>query len=200
MGLTFDPMKTTGIADGFVLSTDGFVQGTFLDSPTNRFELEGGAVDTAQTAPLWGGLPIKLKVPAVGNNSTGPTAVIADSLGDISAYVLFNQASGGIITPSSNVPLYSAGMSINFARPGSNMRIVLPLKAADLAGLVGAAPDVALYWDPTNLYVTVTSTSNYGPLPVQLEFLSNSSKTVSYNSGTGNATWVDNGTAVVVRI
>lgn len=201
MSISFNPMSTTGFANGFTVDTDGFWAGTFLDDPAVRYQLEGGSVDAAQTAqPLWGGLPAKIKVPGVNKTAQGPTLLLADSLVDINAWVVFNQASAGIITPSSNVPLYAAGMSVNFFRPGSNARIVLPVKAADLNGLVGDQPNVSLYWDPVNLYLTTTSTSNYGPLPVQLEFLSNTSKTVTYNSGTGAANWTDGGAVAVVRI
>lgn len=199
--LSFNPMTTTGISDGFVVDTKGFVQGTFLDDPAVRYQLEGAQVDSSQSSPLWGGLPISLKVPAVDQDANLPSAVSATTLNGINGWVLFNQASAGIITPSSNVPLYQSGMSINFARAGSNMRIVLPVEnTTQLDALVGAAPGVDLYWDATNNCLTTTSAGNIGPLPISLEFLSAQSKTVAYNSGTGNATWNANGPAAVVRI
>src|ERR1700761_4106425 len=150
--VSFNPMQTTGAAGAFILSTDGFVQGTFLDDPAMRYQLEGGYVASSQSTPLWGGLPITLSVPATGTpNALGSGAVIAASLAGINGWTLFNQASAGILTSSSNVPLYASGMSINFARPGSLLRIVLKINPADVNALVGAAPSVSLYWDPTNL-------------------------------------------------
>jgi|SRR6185503_10840 len=197
--VSFNPMTTTGIPDGFVLSTDGYVQGTFLDDPANRYNLEGGYVADAQSQPLWGGLAATLAVPAVGVNAQGPALSAAGSLSAINAWTLFNQASAGIITPTSNVPLYASGMSINFARPGSNLRICLAvLNTTVLNALVGAEPNVALYWDPVNLCLTNSSSGTYGPLPVQLEALSITSKTVSYSSP--NATWNPTGAAAIVRI
>ena len=197
--ISFNPMKTTGINSGFRVSTRGYVQGTFLDDPAMRYQLEGGAVGADNL--LWGGLPVTLAVPSViGSNELGPTLVIAASLGGINGWTFFNQASAGIITPSSNVPLYAAGMSINFARPGSLLRIALPVDPTVIDSLEAAAPTVDLYWDPTNLFVTTSDSSTYGPLPVALECLDNASKTVDYDSGTGFATWVDTGSVVVVRI
>lgn len=199
--IQFNPMQTTGINDGFVVNTKGYVQGTFLDDPAMRYQLEGAQVDSSQVSPLWGGLPLTLKVPAVDQDANLPTVIAATTLNGINGWALFNQASAGIITPSSNVPLYSAGMSVNFARPGSNLRICLPVEnTTQLDALVGDAPNVALYWDATNNCLTTTSAGNIGPLPISLEFLSAQSKTVSYNSGTGNATWLYNAPAAIVRI
>lgn len=199
--LSFNPMQTTGISDGFVANTKGFVQGTFLDDPAMRYQLEGAQVDAAQSSPLWGGLPITLKVPAVDSDAGLPTAVAAASLSAINGWVLFNQASAGIITPSSNVPLYQSGMSINYARPGSLLRICLPVENTTiLDSLAGDAPNVSLYWDTTNNCLTTSSAGTLGPLPISLELLSAQSKTVSYNSGTGVATWNQNGPAAIVRI
>ena len=199
--ISLNPMVTTGISDGFVVDSGGYVQGVFLDDPAMRYQLEGAAVDASQSSPLWGGLPVTLKVPAVGQNSNLPTVVAAASLNAINGWTLFNQASAGIITPSSNVPLYSSGMSINFARPGSLLRICLPVEnTTQLDALAGAAPNVALYWDATNNCLTTTSAGNIGPLPISLEFLSATSKTVTYNSGAGTATWNPSGPAAIVRI
>lgn len=193
------PFATTGISDGFVLSTDGYVQGVYLPDPANRYNLEGGTVASTQTQPLWGGLAVGLAVPAVGSNAEGPTLFASTSSATINGWTLFDQASAGLVSGTSPVPLYSAGSSANFARPGSNLRICLAVENTTiLNSLVGAAPNVALYWDPTNLCLTTTSAGNYGPLPVQLEALSITSKTVSYSSP--NATWNYNGAAAIVRI
>ena len=175
MSISFNPMTTTGISDGFVVSTGGYVQGTFLDDPANRYNLEGGYVGSGQTPPLWGGLAVALAIPAVGAEALGPALIAATSLTSINGWTLFNQSSAGILTPTSNVPLYAVGQSINFARPGSNLRICVAVEnTAILNDLAAEAPNVDIYWDPTNLCITTTSSSNYGPLPVQIEFLSES--------------------------
>lgn len=197
--ISLNPNLTTGFSGTFRVSTDGYVVGTFLDDPNNRYNLEGGVVSSSQSTPLWGGLPVTLAVPTPGTSAAlGPAMVAAGSLAAINAWTLFNQSAAGIITPGSNVPLFASGTSLNFARPGSNLRIVLPVYASDVNGLEGAAPNVALYWDPTNLRLTSTAGSNYGPLPIQLEFLNTSSKTVVYSSGLAN--WAYDGSVAVVRI
>lgn len=199
MSISFNPMPTTGFSGGFVLSTDGYVQGTFLDDPAIRYQLEGGIISADEDSPIWGGLPLALALPAVGVNAQGSIASIAGSLAEINAWCLFNQAAAGIITPSSNVPLYTAGMSVNFARAGCGLRIVLPVASTTILNdLIGAAPNVDLYWDPSALCLTTTSAANYGPLPVSLEALSATSKIVSYSSP--NANWNTSGPAAVVRI
>lgn len=201
MPISFNPMTTTGINDAFVVDTGGYISGTFLDDPNNRYNLEGGQVAAAQAQPLWGGLPISLGVPNADAYQSGPSISLATSLAAIAGWSLFNSASAGIITPSSNVPLYSAGMSANFGRAGSDLRIVLPVESTTiLDALQGAAPNVDLYWDPANYCLTTSSAGTYGPLPVQLLFLSSTSETVSYSSASGNAIWVPGSPAAVVRI
>jgi hypothetical protein len=198
--ISLNPMVTTGVSGAFLISTDGYVQGTFLDDPAQRNQLEGGQVASSQSTPLWGGLAVALALPAVvGQNAQGPSVTAAGSLGAIAGWTLFNQASAGIITPSSNVPLYSSGMSVNFARPGSLLRICVAVENTTvLNALTSAAPGVSLYWDPVNLCITNSASGNYGPLPVQLEALSATSKTVTYSAG--NANWNDAGPAAIIRI
>jgi hypothetical protein len=197
--VSITPYATTGFSGGFVVSTTGYIQGTFLDDPAMRYQLEGGIVASSQETPLWGGLPVTLAVPNVGVNEQGPTLVSATSLASIDGWTFFNQASAGVITPGSNVPLYPSGTSLNFARPGSLLRIALPVaNSTILNDLAGAAPTVDLYWDPTNLCITTSSSETYGPLPVQLETLSATSETVTYSGGLAN--WNTSGYVAVVRI
>jgi hypothetical protein len=198
--ISFNPMVTTGAANSFLLQTQGYVQGTFLDDPAMRYQLEGGYVSSSQDTPLFGGLPISLAVADVGANQLGPACAAAGSLAEINAWCLFNQASAGIITGSSPVPTYSSGMSVNFARPGSLLRIVVPVHSTVIDSLQAAAPNVDLYWDPTNLYLTTSSSSTYGPLPVQLEFLDVNSKVVVVSGSPTTYTWNPAGAVCVIRI
>lgn len=196
---TIQPFVTTGFSGAFQVETKGWMQGIFLDDPAVRYQLEGGTVAASQT--LWGGVPISLAVAGVNDIESGEAISSAGSLVAIDGWLVFNQATAGIITPNSNVPLYTAGTSANFFRAGSNARICVPIaNTTILNALVGAAPTVDLYWDPTNLNITTTSSGNYGPLPVALERLSNGSKTVDYNSGSGVANWSYGQPAAIIRI
>ena len=136
----------------------------------------------------------------MGSSGLGSLASVATSLATINAWCVINQAPNGIITPSSNAPQYVAGQTLNFMRAGSNARIVLPVKAADVATIAGGNAAQSLYWDPVNLYVTVTSGGNYGPLVVQAEFLNQNSLTVTYSSGTKATNWNRSGSVIVVRV
>ena len=197
--ISLNPMVTTGISTGFVVETDGYVQGVFLDDPAMRYQLEGGQVASTQATPLWGGVPVTLVTSAVGKNAQGMQVSSATTLAAINGWTFFNQATAGIITPSSNVPVYTSGMSVNFARPGSLLRICLAVESTSiLDSLVGVDANVDLYWDTTNNCLTTSSAGTLGPLPVQLESLSATSKTVTYVSP--NANWNDAGPAAIVRI
>jgi len=165
-----------------------------------RTQLEGGQVGAGVSQPLWGGLAISLNVQGVGQNSQGSTVVPATSAGTIDGWTLFNQASAGIITPSSQVPLYAAGASINFARNGSLLRVAVALESTTILNtLADAAANVPLYWDPVNLCITTSASSTYAlPASAQLLGLSATSKTVTYSGG--NATWNAAGPAAIIRI
>lgn len=197
--ISINPMLTTGPSGAFLLSTQGFMAGVALDDPGLRYQLEGGAISASQSTPLYGGLAVELLVPAPGAEVMGPTILSASSSGTVNAWTVFNQSSNGILVPGGNVPLYQAGMSLNFVRVGSGLRVVLPVKAADMNTIAGGATNVQLYWDPVNLYLTVTSASNY-TVSGQLLALSATSKTITYSSGTGLANWVNPGNVAVVRV
>lgn len=196
MSISFDPMVTTGAADSFVLDTGGYVAGTFLDDPAMRYQLEGGFVASAQSTPLYGGIPVSLKVPtpAGSGNPVGPAIAAAADYAHIMGWTLFNQSAGMIITPSSNVPLASAGMSINFARPGSLLRIALPIDPTLVDSIVGGNENAQVSWDFTAQQIIAFSVT---ALPVAIEFISTNSKRVSISGST--YTW-SVGAVAIVRI
>lgn len=199
--IAFTPMVTTGFPDGFLLQTDGFVSGTFVDSPTGRYELESGVVSAAQSTPLWGGLPISLAVPALGGGgaSSGLGSVItgATSYANLNAWAIINQSANGIIAPGSNAPQFGSGMTINFVRPGSNVRIVVPILSSLVNTVIGQGPNYQVSWDFTNNRIMAFSTT---ALPVQIEFVNTNSKIVTYNAGTGQTTWTPGSAVAVIRV
>lgn len=198
--ISLAPYETTNSETSFLLQTDGFVAGTFLDNPGLRYTLEGGAVSASQSTPLYGGLPITLEVPAPGaggaSSGLGSTILAATSETNVDGFCVFNQASAGVITPSSNVPLYPSNTSANFVRTGSGLWLVLPVKAADVNTIAGGGSNQAIYWDYTNNYVTVTSGGG-GALGFQIIALNSNSKVVDYSAGQANWT---TGDVIIVRI
>lgn len=195
------PYTTSNAQNSFLLQTDGFVSGTFLDNPATRYTLEGGVVGSSQSTPLWGGLPVTLEVPAVGSGGAssglGSTIIAATAESNLDAFLVFNQASAGPITPSSNAPLYAAGMSANFVRTGSGLWLVLPVNPTAVATIAGGGSNTAIYWDYTNNRVDV---SGSGALGFQIIAVNQNSKVASYNSGTGALTWTQPGSVIVVRV
>jgi hypothetical protein len=200
--IAVNPMLSTNSTTSFLLQTDGFVSGTFLDDPALRYQLEAGYVASSVAIPVWGGLPIALAVTAPGaggaSSGLGPSCVLSTSAATINAWTVFNQASAMLLTASSGVPTAVSQMSVNFIRVGCNLRLILPVKAADVSTLSGGSPTQSIYWDPVNYYITVTSTSNYA-VTSQIEFLNTNSKLPSYNSGTGAVTWTT-GSSICIRI
>lgn len=190
MSISFDPNVTTNIKNGFLLDTEGYVQGFVQDDPAMRFQWEGAQVggDTV----LWGGLAVTVNLQGVDKNIQGSLIVPATSLSTINGWTIFNQSMNGIITPSSNVPQYAVGSSLNIVRPGSLARLCVAVASSTILNdLATAEANVDIYWDPTNLCITTTSSSNYGPLPVQLIALSAKGKTVYASDG--NANWQTTG-------
>lgn len=197
--ISFNPMVTTGAANSFVVDTNGFVQGTVYDDPGVRYQYEGGQVASGVAHPVWGGLPISLAVPQLGQSANGPPCSLATANANIEAWVIYNQAAGMIVLPGSTAPVASPGMSINFVRPGSLLRLALQVDPAIVNSLVGGAQNQQVSWDFTNNRIMAYS-SGVGALPVQIEFVNIASKVISYNSSTGAVTWNDAGPCAVVRI
>lgn len=194
------PYTTTNAQDSFLLQTDGWVVGTFVDNPALRYTLEGGIVSSSQATPLWGGLPVTLEVPAPGSGGSssglGSTILAATASTNIDGWCVLNQASAGVITASSNTPLYPSNTSANFVRAGSGLWVVLEVNPAAVNTIAGGGSNQTLYWDFVNNRIDTTGT---GALSLQIIALNTNSKTIAYNSGTGDANW-STGSVIVVRV
>ena len=153
--VTFNPYATSVSQSSFLLQTDGFVQGVFLDSPTTRYALEGGYVAASQATPIWGGLPLSIVVPAPGaggsSSNLGAAVTLATALANIDGWSLLNQSSAGVITSTSPSPLYPSGASINFGRVGSGMLVCLPVNPAAVNtsyGCKASTKNTPALWPP----------------------------------------------------
>jgi len=198
--VSLNPYLTTNAQNSFLLQSDGFVAGTFQDDPALRYALEAGVVSSSQSTPLYGGLPVTLTLAAPGpggsSSGLGSTIALATAEGNLDGFVVFNQASAGPITSSSNVPLYTSGQSANFIRVGCGLRLVLPVNPTAVATLTGEGSNTAIYWDYTNNWVDVSGT---GALGFQIIELNTNSKTVDYVSAS-SVNWAAGGSVIVVRI
>jgi len=201
--ISIQPMVTTNASGLFNTNSAGFTQGDALDDPAVKFYLAGGVLSTAASTPIWGGLPIQEFSTTgqsgifsgnvqPGTNTLGSTILLATASAVPTGISVFNQAYAGITTPQSTAPLYSPGMSVNFYRFGSGARIPLVLDPSSL-GINGQLISTTVYFDYTNNWVTTTNPGTQAALPVKvLQVSTSGNKTVSYNSGTGNANWIYN--------
>ena len=198
--ISLTPMQTTTAAGLFQVNSAGFTQGDAQDDPAIKFQLVGGVLSASATTPIWGGIPIKELIPAAtaGNNmALGSTVIQAASYADVNGFCVYNQAYGGITTPQSTAPLFSAGMSVNYYRMGSGARIPLPIDPT-LVSLDGGQISQQVSWDFTNNKIIAYSTT---ALPVKiLKIVTSNNLLVSYNSTTGNANWTSTGALALCLI
>jgi hypothetical protein len=194
--------QTTVASGAFLLNSDGFVAGTLYGKFPDRYAIEGGVVASANTTGIYGGQPLTNTVAtpnARGSSGLGETLALAATTGaNIQSWCVFDQASGGAITPFSNVPLYYANQSANYVRVGSGAMLVLPVNPTAVATIAGGLANVAIFWDFTNNRVDTTGT---GALGYQIIGLNQNSKTVTYAAGPPiTANWNNAGSVIVVRI
>lgn len=193
--IAFNPVIQTNFPDVFSVQTTGYTQGTFLDDPAVRFQLEQGVVSPSATAPLWGGLPVNFALPTSGTEAdeVGTVLTLATT-GTPNGWTVFNQAAGMVTTPQSNAPQAAPGMSTNFFRVGSGARIAVAATAAAAAAWYGATEyPTNLYWNTTNLQFTTSSSGAIGPFSYRVAAvdINANSKIVTYNSSSGFVYWQD---------
>jgi len=206
--ISLNPMATTNAANLFNTNSAGFTQGDAMDDPAVKFALAGGILSTSATTPLWGGIPITELIPAAasqpGTDTMGSTVIQATG-GATPTYVangicVFNQAYQGITTPQSTAPQYSPGMSVSFYRFGSGARIPLVCDST-IVGLDGSSVVETVYWNYSTNQLTATQPTGQAAFPVKILKVSTSgNKSVSYNSGTGNANWITTDTLALCLI
>mgnify|MGYP006283206889 CR=1 FL=1 len=199
MAISINPFITTNAAGTFSVYSDGYVQGEAMDDPAVRYQLTSGPLASTETLPMWGGVAVSQVVPASSVMGAGGAVARATSLANHIGFSVFNQSYAWVVTPQSPVPLATTGMSVGFYRFGSNARIPVQCTSTLAAALVSGATNQQVLWDYTN-QALIAYTSGTA-LPVQiLDVQIGNSKTVSYNSGTGFATYINTGTTALIQI
>jgi hypothetical protein len=200
---TFNPYVITNVQDGFSVQSQGYWQGDLQDDPAVRFQLSAGVVASTQASPIWGGVAVTEYT--AGSSSydvvaggAAPTIASATAVTGIAGFTVFNGSFSLPTTPQSPVPMANAGNSFNFIRLGTGARVVVACDSTILA-LVGSDNPQTIYWDVTNLRLTTTATSNIA-LKVTLLDVTSNGASVSYNSGTGFATWNTSSAVAVIII
>jgi hypothetical protein len=204
--LSLNPVITTNASGSFSITLDGLMQGMAEDDPAVRFQLTGGQLASTETVPMFGGIPIGeyLTNPANVDSSLKTSIQRSISTATCTGISVFNQDHAMINTPQSPVPQALSGMLVNLYRNGSNARIPMAMDPAMIASLPALIiSPTALYWDPTNQRVSLVTTGGNWALPTSYKVIgwnAGGSMTVSYNAGTGFATWVRNGNCILVQI
>lgn len=194
--ISINPSLTTNAAGGFNTQSIGYIQGMALDDPSIRNELAGGYLDSAETAPMWGGVAIE-EMTGLVSESRGNDIKRAVSYATLTGFSVFNQNHAAINSPQSPVPLSAVGMMVSFYRLGSGARIPLAIDPA-LIGDAGNIITQQLSWDFAAQQIVAFSVT---ALNVRiLEIAVGNSMTVSYDAGTGFATWVKTGAVAIALI
>lgn len=194
--ISINPSLTTNAAGSFNVQSLGFIQGMALDDPSVRNELAGGYLDAAETVPMWGGVAIDELIAGV-SESRGPSIKRAVSYATLTGFSVFNQNHAAISSPQSPVPLTPSGMLVNFYRLGSGARIPLKIDPA-LVTLEGDIITTQVSWDFATQQIVAFDTT---ALNVRvLEVAVGNSLTVTYDAGTGFATWDKSGSVAIVVI
>lgn len=205
MAISFDPYTTTNTTGTFGTSSQGFIQGVAQDDPVTRYKMVGGVVASTETYPMWGGEAITAVLPSSTSAAAGmlgaTLSLAATSEANIQGFTVFDSAFNGIITSSSQVPLFVPGSTISYYRLGSGARIPLKIDSTSASALLGASPKTALYWDFTNQQLTTTVNASGEALDITVvEVQLANSMTVTYDTDTGYATWATSGYTAVVEI
>jgi len=205
MSVTLFPYATNQPQDSFILQTQGLVQGCAYDDPSTRMELANGTLNSNETLPMWGGVPIEELINVMGVNSEGlgPSLKRATSQATITGWTVYNQASSMVIVPGNSAPVAGVGNGLLFYRYGTQARIAVQCDPALVAALVSADGSIvsqALYWDVAAYRITLTTTGGNFALPTTQKLLGvqTNSKIISYNSGTGAVTWTTGDAAILL--
>lgn len=195
--VSFNPALTTSATNSFLVQTEGYVQGCFVDDPSSYQYLTSGQIASTVTQPVWGGMAIQELVNAL-TPGVGSPILPATTEAQISGWTVFNQTFNAMITPGNSVPAAYANNTFNYFRRGSNARIQVQCTSAVVTAVAtGQVDALTLYWDFTNQQLTTTA----GTALVGVKVLSTNtnSKVVAYNSGTQALTWTT-GSAAVIQI
>jgi hypothetical protein len=135
--ITFNPVLTSTAAGSFNVESAGFIQGCALDDPAIRNRLSGGILASTETLPMSGTL---------GPVIARATNVTANAAGTLNGFTVFDQNWSAINSPQSPVPLCGTGMTVNFYRLGSGIRIPVATDPA-LVSLIGGTETQQVSWD-----------------------------------------------------
>jgi hypothetical protein len=201
-GVTINPALMTNAAGSFATTSEGYVQGFALDDPAVRNELCSGILSPAAAGPIWGACAITESLPTAGTeaDAIGSVLALATAEANLTGWTVYNQSAALLQSAQSPAPLCPPGGSINFYRNGSEARIAVACSQAVAAALAGQPVNTAVYWDYVNqLLLNAPGGTALNVLLVGVVATGNA-QVVSYNSGTGLATWSRTGYLAIIQL
>jgi len=180
--IPFNPNNTIAPANSIVLTTEGYIQGVFLDDPTANNQLLAGLVSQSEALPIWGAVALTETVPVADGQQAGNTLRRATGNSDLTAFSVFNQASNMLLSPGSTVAQAVSGNTTSYFRLGSNARVAVQCDEGLVNSLDGNPTTQLVSWDYTNQKL-ITYNAGVGALPVQVLQISTNSLVVAYDSG-----------------
>jgi hypothetical protein len=180
MAISFNPMPTSNAGGLFATASDGLVQGEYQFDPVSRQYLAGGYVASTETLGMYGGIAISESIPLSGvAQAIGGSIARASAIANITGFTVATQMHNGIVTQGVVGPgLVTAGMSVQFARLGSKVRLAVKCDPS-LVDLDGGLINQQVSWDFNNQVLAPYET------------------TATYALATAAATYNNNGTWTV---
>jgi hypothetical protein len=149
-GINVNPILTQNFPGTFSTISQGYTQGIIVDDPVNIYRIAGGTLKSDVAVPIYAGMAISEYIPTnddVRGSNIGLAA--SSSVLNITGFTVGNKSHNAIITNSGNVPILSAGASVQYCRFGSGIRLALACDPA-LASLDGGLVTQQVSWDFTN--------------------------------------------------
>lgn len=148
--ISLQPMQTTNGLGSFFIQSEGLMQGTIFDDPAVRFYLSTGSLASTETLPMWGGVAITENISSTVPPTLGGSIARASTVANITGFSTYNQATSWIVTPQSEAPSASGGMTIPFFRLGSQARLAVACDPSLAATLQSGAINQQVSWDFNN--------------------------------------------------
>lgn len=185
-----NPYVSGNFSGTFVADSRGFVQGGYAADSVAKTKLVAAKLASTETLPMWGGIPVTEKMSADPNSIN--TVARATAYANVTGFAVNAQTYTALVTTDNTVPVSPVGTDVQIFRLGEKVRIYVPIDPAlDLTTL---AIGTAVSYDFTAGEIIAFDTT---ALPVKVINVHPDSMRVSYDTVTGNATWVTGAIAEV---
>lgn len=185
-----NPYKSGNFAGTFVPSAKGFIQGGYAADGVAKTKLVAVKGAATETLPFWGGIAVQEKMSAAMGGIN--TIARATSYATCTGFTVNAQNYTSLVTTDNTVPVSPVGTDTQIFRLGEKVRVYLPIDPAlDLTTLqIGTAVSFNF---TTGKIIAFSTTA----LSVKVLAVDPAGLVASYDSGTGNVTWIAGAVAEV---